>query len=66
MGLDLSLKLAVQTAEYLERAVLWQKENVTTVSTYIAFRSAIRNVQQLTRNRVPCADSLTEKYSGGQ
>lgn len=55
MGLDLSLKLAVQTAEYLERAVLWQKENVTTVSTCIAFRSGL-GMYNSPRKNVPCAD----------
>ena len=60
MGLDLSLKLAVQTAEYLERAVLWQKENVTTVSTYSLLRSGLSRsglgMYNSPRKNVPCAD----------
>ena len=54
MDLDLSLKLAAQTAGYLEIAVLWQKANVTTVSTCIAFRSGLGMYSP--RKNVLCAD----------
>ena len=55
MDLDSSLKLAVQTAEYLEIAVLWQKASVTTVSTCIAFRSGL-GMYSSPRKNVLCVD----------